>query len=150
MRSYHYHEGIWKVIDDPMSEVTSSYEDYAFSQALGKRGLSGSSDDYESQIGTLRVYSRDHSKLPAKRGQTGSPYDFMAIIRIGSSFVRIWITDLPNMLLFMREIDARKKTPIESFLERSNIHEMVSSIEQAADSITNGYLEVTIKQPKTK
>ena len=151
MRSYYYNEGIWKSIEDPMPEKPDSYEDYAFKQALEKHGFSSSfGDKYHSQVGEVRIYSRDHKKLPGKRGQTGFPYDFMAVLYLGSTYIRVWIADLPNALLFMREIDAREKTSIEKFFEKDVMYDFMKSLEYAADQLTNGDTEITIKQPKAR
>ena len=66
------------------------------------------------------MYGRDHGNLPAERQE--QEYDFLVFLFLAKSWVRVWITDLPNTLLFLREMGAQ---PIS--LER----DLVEVIDQA-------------------
>jgi hypothetical protein len=87
-----------------------NYEKFsAFDKALQSLGFTASTNKvYSSMVGSVHVYSRDHSALNHVRGKN-ELYDFMCSFKPGGSEVRVWIEDLPNLLLFLREIEAHEE-----------------------------------------
>src|SRR5689334_10528028 len=114
MRSYWYHEGEWHLYKDTMPPTVLMKDDYEAGQiyeaALTKYGFDARwPKDYDSKLGPVKVYTRNHAKLAAER-KANEPYDFLCCIELAhKSYVRVWITDLPNLLTFLNVIDTRQE-----------------------------------------
>lgn len=125
MRAYSYSQGKWQPCKDslPATALSNKREHerfQAFEHALKQFGFSLSGMTvYTCLFGNMYVLARDHDELPITR-QPGEPYDFLCILRLGGSYIRIWIVDLPDLYSFLTEIDARPITGMSPFNAASN------------------------------
>lgn len=61
-------------------------------------------------LGRLTLYSREHENLGFKRKEKEFEYDFLCVLSAPSTYIRVWIPDLPSLLLFFREVEVQHET----------------------------------------
>jgi len=150
MRSYSYLNGIWDVIDDPVPNALKridvspgQYSEYIITQF----GFSESHDTFNCISGQLRVYAKGHEKLAGKRVVKELPYDFLCILRLGRSDIRIWVTDFPSVLLLVREVEVKSESDtVSRILKAITNSEVLESVSFAMKDISSGDVEITVKQ----
>jgi hypothetical protein len=158
MRSYIYANNSFQSCKDGLPPTVGSGGDYtarrAFENALEKLGFSASTfspDSFTSRLGNIIVYARDHSGLSADR-KANEPHDFLCILRIGRSYIRVWINDFPTLVQFFQEVDAREEDKlsedVRDFLKSSSLNEVLSNLSGALSEVYLGNLEITVKPPK--
>src|ERR1019366_3810944 len=109
------------------------------------------SEDYTSRVGQIHVYARNHETLSLSR-TANEPYDFLCILKIGTAYIRVWIPDLPELLLFFVEIDAKREDDtLKEFFTDTTFQSMISHINLLAKEWYEHDLDiqVTVKPPKT-
>ncbi len=166
MRSYSYKEGIWKTCQDrlPPTEYynvlswgdgSEKYDrDKKYKDALSKAGFHhDGSKQYTCLLGNMIIHARNHETLPSSPPPKESDFDFLCVLRTSRTYIRIWIPDLPNLLLFMREVDAKPENDqageaIKHFLESNLLSEFLSHMGNMAESIWTGNGEITVKPEK--
>lgn len=152
MLSYSYSGGVWQAIDDALALLpSSSNRDYDFDQALQGLGFETfGNTTFTCQTGGVDVYARNHARLASKRKPKEIPYDFLCILYFGGSYYRVWIPDLPNVLLFFREIEVRpiERNNFEDLVDTSYLKELIMNTSFVMKSLSEGDLEVIVKSPK--
>lgn len=117
MRSYSYSDGEWKLCKDPLPPTVSKSGDYTarhtYEQALTELGFSKYGSDYASCLGDVIVHARDHARLDSGR-KLREGFDFLCVLYIGGSYIRVWIVDLYNLFHFLRTIEATPKEALKS------------------------------------
>ena len=163
MRSYTYSEGKWSACKDTLPPTAASTE-YKFQageerkrawvtyrDALQQLGFQTTGSTYTCRFGGLMVHARNHSTLPQQRKQTET-YDFLCVLRISGTPIRVWIDALPNLFLFFTDVDARPvDETLKDFLEDETFRKLLNNISALADHIYEGYGRITVEvEPKGK
>ena len=157
MRSYTYSEGQWQLYKDTLpptaldpgygSEAPAREKWQTFANALTKQGFSTKSSTYSCRFGELKVFARNHETLTATRRANGDTHDFLCILRLGGTYIRIWIAELHDVSLFFTELEAgpNKDAVLEDFLTDSELQKMISRIALLADHLYEGYGSLSVK-----
>lgn len=160
MRSYSYEAGKWTTCEDKLPPTAywelhggseNSKKADTFKAILEKIGFDKNGSDYLCVLGPLKVHARDHALLSLERTKA---YDFLCTLRVDRSYIRVWIPDLPNLLLFMREVDGKAEEgsvegAIKSFLKDSDynaLSKFLWNTAAAMDHFRDGYAHVTVEQ----
>jgi hypothetical protein len=154
MRSYSYSEGKWQLYKDTLPATVSlmtsgNYQaTSAYREALEKIGFAPySSDSYMSRFGQVLVYARNHASLPPER-KANEAFDFLRVLSIGGSYIRIWIPDLSSFFLFLVDIDAKSEdftlAALKDFLNKKSLQDLIVNISMLADQMWQGDTEITI------
>lgn len=164
MRSYTYSEGKWSGCKDTLPPTAPSTEsDYrasdekklawtTYRDALKQLGFPTSGSTYTCRFGGLTVYARGHATLAQQRKQTET-YDFLCVLRISGTPIRVWIDALPNLFLFFTDLDARPvDETLKDFLTDETFTSVLSRVSLLADQIYEGLTHITVevKQPPQK
>lgn len=153
MRSYSYSEGKWHPYKDSLPAAANMIERYqayeSYEQAMQKKGFAvRSSDSYTSRLGPVTVYARDHATLSAER-KANETFDFLCVLSIGGSSIRVWIPDLYSLFLFFVDIDAKAEEgtfkALKDFLSNRYLQDMIVHISVLADQMVEGNMELTIR-----
>jgi hypothetical protein len=154
MRSYNYDKGEFKPCKDTLPATVSKDGDYTarqnYEQALKKLGFSTwYTSKYISRMGEVTIYARDHATLTPER-KANETFDFLCVLSIGGSYIRIWIADLLNLYLFLSDLDAKPKEDswLKDFLQNADIYEAIYSLKSALNDLSSGDIEITVKPPK--
>lgn len=156
MRSYIYSNGSLHPCQDSLPATAPTLVGEraarsAYRTALDKLGFPESYDTFTSRLGEVKVYGRDHSILSADRKEN-EVYDFLCVLYVGRSYIRVWINDFPSLLQFFHEIDAKEEDElsktVQRFLKKSSLEEMLANFSAALSDMYLGNLEVTVKAPK--
>lgn len=156
MRSYIYDGGSFHPCKDslpPTANSNSNYSEWsAFSSALDKLGFSTLfPSSFTSRLGYIKVYARDHAALNAER-KPNETHDFLCTLRIGRSYIRVWINDFPTLIQFFQEVDARGEDElsddVRDFLKNSSLKDALANFASTLSSLEFGDIEITVKAPK--
>lgn len=158
MRSYTYSEGKWAVCKDTFPTTAFSTEHSyrateterkawaTYRDALIQAGFLTEASRYTCRFGSLAVYSRNHATLAQQRKQTEN-YDFLCVLRIGGTAIRVWIDALPNLFLFFTDVDARQPEDgaLKDFLTDHSLHNLIGHLSALADQMWEGHTKLTIE-----
>jgi hypothetical protein len=158
MRSYCYKgTHMWEVHKDNLVPTAMKRDEWqekeAFRADLEKSGFNYyHKADYQSRIGNVIVFARDHAKLPTTRAAGELKYDFLCVIDIAGTYIRVWIPELPTLLLFMQEIETSVQSKLnqsaENLLDSDTIYEFLTNVSNAMLDFVSGTSEITVKQEK--
>lgn len=157
MRSYSYSNGIWQEVVDPFPTIASSLGD-AFSDALKRQGFGTfeyTTRRFDCALGRLILYARDHEQLGFTRKEKEFQYDFLCVLSIPDTSIRVWIPDLPSLFLFFREVEVRHdqeedRLPdlMEKFFYDADVQLLISAARYLADDLREKGLIVRTSSPK--
>ena len=154
MRSYMYSQGKWQFYKDTlpptMLDTFNHTQSQLFQKAVEKLGLSLSGKStYTCRFGQLVVLARDREAPPTLR-KSEEAFDFLCIVRIGGSYIRVWIADMQELMHFFLEVDAGPEDKkLEKIIDYSSLTTMINNIAILADRLSDGYgeLNVILKSP---
>lgn len=154
MRSYRYSQGKWQLSKDTlpptMLDPFTHIQSPLFQKAVEKLGFSLSEKStYTCRFGPLVVLARDHEAPPTIR-KSEEASDFLCILRISGSYIRIWIADMQELMHFFLEVDAGPEDKkLEKMIDYSSLTSMINNIAILADRLSDGYgeLNVILKSP---
>jgi hypothetical protein len=158
MRSYTYSsEAKWAVCKDTLpATVPSTKYNYsaseeeqqawvAYRDALHQLGFQTSSSTYTCRFGALSVHGRNHAKLAQQRKQTET-YDFLCVLRLGGTAIRVWIDSLPNLFVFFTDLDAHPvDDTLKDFLADDTLQKLLSHLSVLADQIWEGQTRFSVE-----
>lgn len=142
MRSYTYDRTWQPYTEDHLPPTASTLGPpdprwKAFGFALEEAGFYSLPAFFTCRTGPLELYSR--SNIPGE-------YHFLATLLIGSTWIRVWIADMPNLLQFLREVEARpipqkrslEEDPWQKVLHDTDIQELISLAKQVLQKLNEG------------
>jgi hypothetical protein len=107
VKAYKYSGGTWQDYDDPLPPPaeprTPGFREYA--RGKKSHGFPNDSDVYISRMGKVEVYAHEHLELDIDT----PPFEYLCALTIGERPIRVWVSDFPALLIFLKEIDARKE-----------------------------------------
>lgn len=108
MKSYHYIDGSYVIIEDPLGNK-NPFDLIRRGWAEHRPAMSASR---ETHAGQVTVYIADHATIPTRKTTDDFPFDFLVVIYAVSTYdhqtrnasVRIWFNELGSYMRFMKEL----------------------------------------------